>query len=91
MGDRTPDLLNAIQALYQLSYRPNGSPELDSNICPTGTAKDTLGYVGCQEFFTGKGLDSGSSTGILHRAHLTLGEIISNPSECRTSALRYYI
>jgi len=27
----------------------------------------------------------------LHRAHLTLGEIISNPSECRTSALRYYI
>ena len=31
-GDRTPDLLNAIQALYQLSYRPSlsaGLPKLD--------------------------------------------------------------
>ena len=25
-GVRTPDLLNAIQALYQLSYDPNQSP-----------------------------------------------------------------
>jgi len=25
-GSRTPDLLNAIQALYQLSYTPNNNP-----------------------------------------------------------------
>ncbi len=25
-GSRTPDLLNAIQALYQLSYGPTGGP-----------------------------------------------------------------
>ena len=40
-GNRTPDLLNAIQALSQLSYTPGIS--LGGEPRPTGTAKDIQG------------------------------------------------
>jgi RNA polymerase primary sigma factor len=47
-GNRTPDLLNAIQALSQLSYAPGalGNAKLTF---PSGTAKNSRGYIECQE------------------------------------------
>src|SRR6478752_8515716 len=47
-GNRTPDLLNAIQALSQLSYAPGplGNTKLTF---PSGTAKNSRGYIECQE------------------------------------------
>ncbi len=34
MGIRTPDLLNAIEALYQLSYDPKRSSEDSQRVSP---------------------------------------------------------
>src|SRR5690606_385852 len=34
-GSRTPDLLNAIQMLYQLSYRPNAARNRNPQIAPS--------------------------------------------------------
>ncbi len=39
-GDRTPDLVNAIHALSQLSYSPNLS-EIARTICPISQLKST--------------------------------------------------
>jgi hypothetical protein len=52
-GVRTPDLLNAIQALYQLSYDPNQS----ENKCmkPRGFVKGLFQKALFQEFDAGAG------------------------------------
>ena len=53
-GNRTPDLLNAIQALSQLSYAP-WAPGVHK--CP-GTTNDSRGRDGCQANGAGaNGLD----------------------------------
>jgi hypothetical protein len=91
MGDRTPDLLNAIQALYQLSYRPMGDHGCIQTSVQREPRRIRWGMSVCQEYFLDKGLDSGPPARILHRAHLELGEIISNHSDGRSRDLRYYI
>ena len=63
-GNRTPDLLNAIQALSQLSYAPSSStlptsPRYRSPIkrrLPSGTTKYSRGYSECQRNRTGENL-----------------------------------
>ena len=68
-GNRTPDLLNAIQALSQLSYAPvseSKSPTCwkrwrcwkcwSHNRLPTGTPKYSPGYRECQRKRTGENL-----------------------------------
>ena len=44
-GNRTPDLLNAIQALSQLSYAPGPAQRESSRMVPTGTANNSRGYM----------------------------------------------
>jgi hypothetical protein len=53
-GNRTPDLLNAIQALSQLSYAP--SSQLSSGRLSPGTTKYSHGYSECQQIGTGENL-----------------------------------
>jgi hypothetical protein len=64
-GNRTPDLLNAIQALSQLSYAPSSFAasrsrirNSDSNFARrrTGTTKYSRGYSGSQRIGTGANL-----------------------------------
>ena len=53
-GNRTPDLLNAIQALSQLSYAPS-SRSTRKRLSP-GTTKYSPGYTECQQIGTGENL-----------------------------------
>ena len=53
-GNRTPDLLNAIQALSQLSYAP--SSRRSSRRLSPGTTKYSQGYTECQQIGTGENL-----------------------------------
>ena len=63
-GNRTPDLLNAIQALSQLSYAPSSMthhplPRFRSPTkrrLPSGTTKYSRGYSECQRNRTGENL-----------------------------------
>ena len=43
MGIRTPDLLNAIEALYQLSYDPEAKPKVKHRPAGLATGKDVDG------------------------------------------------
>jgi hypothetical protein len=47
-GNRTPDLLNAIQALSQLSYAPRDGRVRCEEGLPSGTAKYSRVYIACQ-------------------------------------------
>ena len=47
-GNRTPDLLNAIQALSQLSYAPGDGRVRREGGRPSGTAKYSRVYIRCQ-------------------------------------------
>ena len=47
-GNRTPDLLNAIQALSQLSYAPRRRSRAVRTGLPSGTAKYSHVYIACQ-------------------------------------------
>ena len=47
-GNRTPDLLNAIQALSQLSYAPEDGRVRCEQGLPSGTAKYSRVYIACQ-------------------------------------------
>ncbi len=65
-GDRTPDLVNAIHALSQLSYAPVilGGPENPSSAPSTGTYEGVIG-VSSQ---VGHGLASGGHPGDTRRS-----------------------
>jgi hypothetical protein len=53
-GNRTPDLLNAIQALSQLSYAPGATPSPPKAAArASGTAKTSEVYVGRQATSSG--------------------------------------
>jgi hypothetical protein len=48
-GNRTPDLVNAIHALSQLSYAPgDGRVRCEKKRIPSGTAKYSHVYIACQ-------------------------------------------
>jgi hypothetical protein len=47
-GDRTPDLVNAIHALSQLSYAPGDDRVRCELSRPSGTAKYSPVYMACQ-------------------------------------------
>ena len=47
-GDRTPDLVNAIHALSQLSYAPGNGRVRCKKSQPSGTAKYSRVYITCQ-------------------------------------------
>jgi hypothetical protein len=56
-GNRTPDLLNAIQALSQLSYAPSSqSRAVGLKRRSPGTTKYSRGYTECQRIGTGENL-----------------------------------
>src|SRR5205823_1059908 len=56
-GNRTPDLLNAIQALSQLSYAPASSANVEHvQSRSQGTTKYSPGYIECQRTGTSENL-----------------------------------
>ena len=56
-GNRTPDLLNAIQALSQLSYAPASQRQsVGSRRQPPGTPDNSRVYTQCQRIGTGENL-----------------------------------